>query len=75
MAVALITTLYGVLFANLLFKPAARKLEQKFSITRYRDLILLEGISMLPNKPHPYIIQYQLNRYLDPSNHFDIAER
>ena len=75
MAVALITTLYGVLFANLLFKPAARKLEQKFSITRYRDLILLEGISMLPNKPHPYIIQYQLNRYLDPTNHFDIAER
>ena len=75
MAVALITTLYGVLLANLILKPAARKLEQKFSIMRYRDRILMEGISMLPNKPHPYTIQDHLNRYLDTSNHFDIAER
>ena len=74
MAVALITTLHGVLFANLFFKPAARKLEQKYSIIKYRDMILLEGISMLPNKPHPYTVQEHLNRYLDPSNHFDIAE-
>ena len=75
MAVALITTLYGVLLANLILKPAARKLEQKFSIIRYRDKILLEGISMLSNKPHPYTIQDRLNRYLAPSNHFDIAKR
>ena len=75
MAFALITTLYGVLLANLILKPAARKLEQKFSILRYRDRILMEGISMLPNKPHPYTIQDHLNRYLDTSNHFDIAER
>ena len=74
MAVALITTLYGVLFANLLFKPSARKLEQQFSIIKYRDKILLEGIAMLPNKPHPYTVQDQLNRYLDASNQFDIAE-
>jgi len=74
MAVALITTLYGVLFANLLFKPSARKLEQQFSIIKYRDKILLEGIAMLPNKPHPYTVQDHLNRYLDSSNHFDIAE-
>ena len=74
MAVALITTLHGVLFANLFFKPAARKLEQQYSIIKYRDTILLEGISMLPNKPHPYTVQAHLNRYLDSSNHFDIAE-
>jgi len=74
MAVALITTLHGVLFANLFFKPAARKLEQQYSIIKYRDTILLEGISMLPNKPHPYTVQDHLNRYLDSSNHFDIAE-
>ena len=75
MAVALITTLHGVLFANLLFKPAARKLEQQYSIIKYRDTILLEGISMLPNKPHPYTVQENLNRYLDSSNHFDIADK
>ena len=75
MAVALITTLHGVLFANLFFKPAARKLEQQYSIIKYRDTILLEGISMLPNKPHPYTVQDHLNRYLDSSNHFDIADK
>ena len=75
MAVALITTLHGVLFANLFFKPAARKLEQQYSIIKYRDMILLEGISMLPNKPHPYTVQDHLNRYLDSSNHFDIADK
>ena len=75
MAVALITTLYGVLFANLFLKPAARKLEQQFSLIRYRDKILMEGISMLPNKPHPYTVQDHLNRYLDSSNHFDIADK
>ena len=74
MAIALITTLHGVLFANLFFKPAARKLEQQYSIIKYRDMVLLEGISMLPNKPHPYTVQDHLNRYLDSSNHFDIAE-
>ena len=75
MAVALITTLHGVLFANLFFKPTARKLEQQYSIIKYRDTILLEGISMLPNKPHPYTVQDHLNRYLDSSNHFDIADK
>ena len=75
MAVALMTTLYGVFFANLFFKPAARKLEQYYSIIKFRDYILLEGISMLPNKPHPYTVQDHLNRFLDTDNHYDIAEK
>ena len=75
MAVALMTTFYGVIFANVLFKPTARKLEQQFSIIKYRDMVILEGIAMLPNKPHPYTVQDHLNRFLDSSNHFDIADK
>ncbi len=74
MSVALITTLYGVLFANLILKPAARKLEQKYAIFKYRDMLLLEGIHMLPKKPHHYLVQNHLNSYLDPSMHFDISD-
>ncbi len=74
MSVALITTLYGVLFANLILKPAARKLEQKYSIFKYRDMLLLEGIHMLPKKPHHYLVQNHLNSFLDPSMHFDISD-
>ena len=73
MSVALITTLYGVLFANLLLKPAARKIEQKNGMYKFKDLLILEGISMLPDKPHPIIIQNHLNTFLDPANHFDVA--
>ena len=73
MAVALITTLYGVLFANLLLKPAARKLAQKHEMVLYRDRLILEGIAMLPEKKHPMLIQNHLNSYLDPANHFDVA--
>ena len=73
MSVALITTLYGVLFQNLLFKPAARKVEQKNGMYKYQDLLLVEGMSMLPNKPHPIIIQNHLNSFLAPDNHFDVA--
>ena len=63
----------SVVFANLLLKPAAKKLEQKNGIYLYKDRLLLEGISMLPNKPHPIIIQNHLNSFLDPSIHFDVA--
>ena len=73
MSVALITTLYGVLFANLLLKPAARKIEQRNKMYLYKDMLLVEGIAMLPDKKHPIIIQNHLNSFLDPSMHFDVA--
>ena len=73
MSVALITTLYGVLFQNLLFKPAARKIEQKNGMYKFKDMLLVEGMTMLPEKKHPIIIQNHLNSFLDPANHFDVA--
>ena len=73
MSIALITTLYGVLFQNLLFKPAARKIEQKNGMYKFKDMLLVEGITMLPDKKHPIIIQNHLNSFLDPANHFDVA--
>ena len=74
MAIAIITTLYGVIFANLILKPTAAKLEQYNGIQRFRDLLILEGVSMLPNKPDPYYIQTHLNSYLNPKFHFDSAD-
>ena len=73
MSIALITTLYGVLFQNLLFKPAARKIEQKNGMYKFKDMLLVEGMTMLPEKKHPIIIQNHLNSFLDPDNHFDVA--
>mgnify|MGYP001352353715 CR=1 FL=1 len=73
MSIALITTLYGVLFANLLLKPASKKISQKNSMYLYKDRLILEGIAMLPEKKHPMLIQNHLNSFLDPAHHFDVA--
>lgn len=72
MAVALLTTLYGVLFARLIFLPAAEKLQQKEDIMRFRNLLVVEGMVMLAETQSPRFMQDKLNSYLDPSIQFDI---
>lgn len=72
MALALITTLYGVVFARLMFLPAATKLQQKEEIERFRNLMVIEGLIMLSEKKSPRYMQDRLNSFLDPSIHFNI---
>jgi chemotaxis protein MotA len=72
LSVALITTLYGVLLANLLFKPVALKLEQKNYLVNLRNTLLVEGLVMLSHKEDPIMIQDKLNSYMDSSIHFDL---
>jgi chemotaxis protein MotA len=74
MAIAIITTLYGVIFSNLILKPTAAKLDSYNGIQRFRETLILEGVAMLPNKPDPYYIQNHLNSFLDPKFHFDSAD-
>lgn len=72
MALALLTTLYGVLFARLICLPAASKLQQKEEIERFRSYMLMEGLIMLAEKRGPRFMQDRLNSYLDPDRHFSI---
>ena len=72
MALALITTLYGVVFARLMFLPAASTLQQKEEIERFRNLMVIEGLIMLSEKKGPRYMQDRLNSFLDPSIHFNI---
>ena len=60
MAVALMTTLYGVLLANLIFKPVAIKLERR---TEKRTMIMrmiVEGAIMLASDRGPVFIRETL---------------
>lgn len=75
LAVALLTTLYGVLFARLVFLPAALKLQQKEEINHFRNQLVVEGISLLAEKQRPRFIQDKLNSYLDPAIHFNIDKQ
>ena len=75
LAVALCTTLYGVLMARLVFIPAANKVEQRQQIMRFRNHLLVEGFAMLADKKSPRYIQDAMNSYLDPSIHFNIDKQ
>lgn len=71
-SLALVGTLYGAVAANMLFKPAALKTDQKNNLARFRHNLLVEGFVMLSMKADPVKIQDKLNSYLEPQYHFDL---
>lgn len=72
MALALVSTLYGVLCARMVFLPAANKLLQKEETERFRNHMVVEGLLMLAEKRSPRYMQDRLNSFLEPKNHFNI---
>lgn len=64
MAIALTTTLYGLLLANLVFKPFAVKLERR---TEQRVMLMnmvLEGVSFLSERRSPSFIRETLTSFM-----------
>lgn len=72
LAVALLTTLYGVLFARLIYLPAANKILQREQIVRFRNYLVAEGLILMADRKSPRYIQDKMNSYLDPAIHFNI---
>jgi len=72
LAVALLTTLYGVMFARIIFMPAATKVQQREEIVRFRNYLIAEGLSLLADKKNPRYIADRMNSFLDPAIHFNI---
>lgn len=65
MALALMTTFYGILFANLLLKPVAVKLERR---TEQRVIVMsmiMQGISMMCKKRSPSLMRATLNSFME----------
>ena len=75
LAVAMLTTLYGVLIARLVFLPAASKIAQKEGIMRFRNFLITEGFGMLADTKSPRYIQDKMNSYLDPTIHYNIDQK
>ena len=74
LALALITTLYGVLLAQLLFKPAAVKIHQRLEIEMFRKIILTEGFILIAEKKDIITIQDRLNSMLAPKTRYSISK-
>lgn len=75
LALALITTLYGVVLANIVFKPAANQVTEKQEALYFRDQLIVEGFVLLAEKQSSHFMQDRLNAYLKPSARYQpIAE-
>lgn len=64
MAVALITTLYGTVLANLVFLPMASKLENRTDEEIFVREIIVEGILGIQSGLNPRILEEKLTAYL-----------
>jgi len=60
LAVALLTTLYGVAFANLIFAPMAKKIRHNMSIVETREQDTIEGVILIKEGKSELMIKDQL---------------
>ncbi len=72
-AVALITTLYGAIFANLIYIPLAGKLKYRSDEEALIMEIIKEGINGISKGENPKIIREKLEAYIAPKNRQDSA--
>lgn len=66
MAVALLTTFYGAVMANILFLPIAGKLKNRSSEEVMMKDLMTEGIISIAKGENPRVIEQKLNAYLPP---------
>ncbi|MFS0673107.1 flagellar motor protein MotP [Ornithinibacillus sp. 179-J 7C1 HS] len=64
MAVALLTTLYGTVLANLVFIPMASKLENKTEEEVFIKQIIIEGVIGVQSGQNPRILEEKLGAFL-----------
>jgi len=63
MAIALVTTFYGLLLANLVFKPIATKLEQRRNQRIIQLTMMAEGVALIQQQRTPSAIRDILMSY------------
>ncbi|MFW6386419.1 MAG: motility protein A [Bacillota bacterium] len=68
MAVALITTLYGALIANLFFIPIAQKLQLRSDEEVLMKEVMIEGILSIQAGENPRIVEEKLRAFLADSS-------
>ena len=67
MAVALVTTFYGSILANLIFLPIAGKLKVRSNEEALNKILMLEGILSIQAGENPRIVAEKMKSFLEPS--------
>lgn len=65
MAVALITTFYGSLLANVVFMPMSKKLKAKTSEEVYQKEMIIEGLLSIQSGENPNALKEKMLSFLD----------
>lgn len=75
MSVALVTTFYGSLLANLVFNPLSKRLKSLGSVEYMRKELILEGIMAVQNGENPRSIREKLNAFLSDARLKGLEEK
>ena len=67
MAAALLTTLYGAIFANVLFLPLADQLAVKNDDEILIKTIIIKGVMSIQSGDNPRVVEQKLRTFLSPS--------
>ena len=74
MAIAMVATLYGIAFANLVVLPIAENLSEGAKEVLVKNTIILEGVLLIGQKKNKIIMTEELNSFLLPSERIDWKE-
>ncbi len=66
MAVALLTTFYGAVLANILFIPMAGKLKARSKTEVLQKMVIVEGMESILSGENPRVMEQRLHTYLAP---------
>ena len=72
MAVALVTTFYGIILARLIFIPLATKMSMRNDVTMFKNNLQMEGLVLLAERKSPRYIQDKINSFVDMNEQFSI---
>ena len=74
MAVALLTTLYGAIIANLICLPISDKLGGKMKIEDINQTLIIDGVASIRDSKSPALIREMLTAYLPEKHRNEVAE-
>ncbi len=66
MSAALLTTMYGAIFANLFFLPMAEKIKTRIVFSSTMQNLQVEATRLIHQKKHPIIVREKLNSFVPP---------
>ena len=72
MAIALITTFYGIICARVIFIPVASKIGARMDTSLYKHTLQMEGLTLLAERKSPRYIQDKINSFAEISEQFSI---